>query len=357
MVRQKLESDSPWDIKPRTQPTTLTVVGAMAATTAVESLKAEPQRVPPFLRMATELRLFVYKSVFFTDKVLLILEKPPEVSPDRNRGFFKIGSDSVIVTNENTNRLYSYLLANPPTKLAWNLSSLPAQYPSSPLGCREAYPMPINSSLLRVCKRVHAEALPVLYSQNKFAFEANMGTARLLRCLDRSALSKIRELHLAVTDHMLGTLEQLDGNFSVWDTITLSCPNLDNAVISFEPFRGVHEGCFMQTVYRFAHTVAVTPEVITMPKFVALCQLVPRANAPICRLEQNTTIELMYHKMERLRFPQLSKGGKLQVEGSIFSSSFDDMSRYRKNAWGFRRRDYVDSQGRNMAELVWTRDS
>ena len=199
-------------------------------------------------------------------------------------------------------------------------------------------PIKININFLRVCKTVYVEALPVLYTRNKFTMPRIWET--YLARLSGEGLKMLSSLELVV-EYGLRQMFLWKDAANTWKKILHQCHGLQELTLNFDKMEDVTTRDFWVACMVIAYKIAVAPQERATPRFTVTAKLVD-VGMPnyyfFCSKER-----LADNRNERLRKDysnenplELPRSGTLRFTGLLATHELPHIERFRQNGWRFK---------------------
>lgn len=206
-----------------------------------------------------------------------------------------------------------------------------------------------NAKLLQTCKRVYAEALPVLYSKNQFVLHRNLGRHYLLSHLTGRPLEHITNLRLEVI--FVEPMLDEGGSNSIWSTMLRRCTQLRKATLSFPDINLHSEINYFRAIDRIAASIADISKGTGEPEMIVKAILDGGG-----RMTPEAKYTLDMKKHPKMRVP---RGVTIELMGGIRVSDFPALQKYSRKGWRFERRspeNECDIKAGSWVELAWIKN-
>lgn len=215
-----------------------------------------------------------------------------------------------------------------------------------------------NARLLRVCKAIHSEALPILYTQNKFVMHAMKDVDALTVCVTGRPLRLLRHLRINVLDSMqlsFGRRRLWDDDL-VWDDLFRRLNYAQTIELAFQdrdiPYaRHLTRSGFMNAIFHFAHGVVNVAEwCVPRPSLFVRVKTTPFGKARINNMLEANVVSG--------RVNSLPSGCLIELVGILDIDEFNIIRRHTKNYWHFKEitPESADTQVDSWAKLEWVKD-
>lgn len=205
--------------------------------------------------------------------------------------------------------------------------------------------------LLQTCKTVYAEALPVLYSKNRFALHHDLGRDYLLSRFTGRPLEHMTNLRLEVI-----SLKQLlyeGGSNSVWSIMLRRCTQIRKVTLSFPDYRRSARVDYIRAIARIAASIADIRKGTGEPAMIVKAVLGTGVN--LVDEDDFDEFILGMKKYPKMRVP---RGTTLELMGGISVWDLRNIQKYSRKGWRFERRspeNDCDIKAFSWVELAWVK--
>ena len=203
--------------------------------------------------------------------------------------------------------------------------ALPALSPPIPGTVRR---LPINAGLLRTCKTVYAEALPILYRENMFGITSKQTNVNSLPQLSGPGLKFVRQLGFFM-NHGLNPIFH-NGSPTLWDTVMRDCRGLYGVFLSFASFKHSWLG-LPEAIINLAYSIAILSQDAARPNFRVLAKL-----RSTDKRERTAEARKVMKKSKHRKY-QLPKAQELVLACEMSYLVFTVLSKFTKNGWRFKK--------------------
>jgi hypothetical protein len=216
--------------------------------------------------------------------------------------------------------------------------------------CQYAPSAAFNARLLRTCKTVHAEALPVLYGKNRFALHFPLLARPALGTLNGRPLAHMTQLRLEVI-HLGGILD-VGGSNSLWSSILRQCTQLRKITLTFpdEGYWLMYD--YTRAIIRVAANIANVRKGTGDPTMRVKAFLGNPTGLNTLLGAQRTAAELQSAMaVKKHNNMQVPRGIVIELMGKMTVPEYSLLQAYTRKGWCFRRMPPED--GRHVVDGAW----
>ena len=194
-----------------------------------------------------------------------------------------------------------------------------------------------NAMILRTCKTIYAEALPILYGKNRLVLHSQFGYKHFFNRFAGPILTCLINLRLEVI-HFNRMLDE-GGSNSLWSTIIRECKLLRSLRLTFSDSYYCLFDAYVKAVIRVAANIADVKKGTGEPRMmmrVILEDLTPSmgffAPGNLDSEVQDTMAKKTHQKMQLPRGPTVELVGKMSKDELLL------VRRYKRKGWCFKKK-------------------
>jgi hypothetical protein len=222
--------------------------------------------------------------------------------------------------------------------------------------CKHTPSLYFNANILLTCKTIYVEALPLLYSKNRFVIRYPSRGEYSLSLLTGNSLAHITELRLEV--HRFYNIFDVGGSKSVWNTILRGGIRLRKLTLSFPDDEYSYVTRYALVIIRIAATIADVWKVNWGPVVIVRTIVEDPPGPNMILLNAGTTAQIR-SSLRVKRHPRLPvpRGiTTIELTGRMSLSDLRQIQTYSRNGWCFRRTSpekETDIETGSWVELEW----
>ena len=199
-------------------------------------------------------------------------------------------------------------------------------------------PINININFLRVCKTVYVEALPIIYTRNKFIMPRIW--ENYLARLSGEGLTMLSNLELVV-EYGLRQIFLWKDATNTWKKILHQCHGLKEVTLNFDKMKDVTTRDFWAACMVIAYKIAVAAQKTATPRFTVTAKLVDigMPTYQVFCLEEllaDNENERMREKYSNENPLELPRSGTLRFTGLLATHELPYIEQFRQNGWRFK---------------------
>ena len=214
-----------------------------------------------------------------------------------------------------------------------------------------------NAMILPTCKTIHAEAMPILYSKNRFVLHSQSGYEHFFNRFAGPVLTHLLHLRLEVFyfNHVL----DVGGSKSRWSTILRECKHLRSLRVSFADSYLCAPFEYAKAVIRVAANIADVKKGTGVPRMTMQAIVEDVTTSPHAALFGTGNREIR-HAMARNTHPkvQVPRGPTVELVGRMSKKQWGLLRGYTRKGWRFRSKSpqkQSELAPGPWAEMEWAR--
>ena len=211
-----------------------------------------------------------------------------------------------------------------------------------------------NARILQTCKTIHAEALPILYSKNRFVLHSQHWRHQF------SKRSAVHLIHLRLGVDYPHIVIDKSGSNNLWSTVLRQCKQLRTLTLSFGGRHSYQSVDYTGAVIRAAANIANVKKGTGQPKMVMRAILKDVQPSAYQFSVSSDLISQTRSIIAKKTHPKLQvpRGTTLEIMGSVEKEQLLLVQEYTRKGWRFRRKlpeNDSELEPGTWVELEWVK--